>query len=224
MNWHLVEKTAWWAVALVALTAGQPAWGQVNLVPNADFEVDADASGSPDQWFSGGTVGFNTADDSDGVGTSSVSAQNGGDWRSQAFPVAPLQKLTFSVDYKVSQGATGTARADLRFFTALAGDGGTTGNFVGEYAPTIDVATVTQGVWNTLGPFTVEVPAGNPPPLVIPAYGDVRFSAGLFGPALNGTIHVDIPNGFPSKERFDRGAVGLERPPAEASVHEMPPA
>lgn len=178
-------------LAAMALGAAAPCWAQASLVPNPDFEIDGDANVEPDLWFHGGATGYLTSDDSDGSGVSSVSADNGGDWRSQAFPVAPLQELIFSVDYKVSTGATGTARADLRFFTGLSGDGGTTGNFVGEFAPTIDVTAVPQGVWNTLGPFVVQVPAGNPPPLVVPAYGDVRLSAGIFGPALNGTIQWD---------------------------------
>ncbi|MBA3481820.1 MAG: PEP-CTERM sorting domain-containing protein [Pirellulales bacterium] len=190
MNWQLLTRAAACGSLAIALFAPVPAQAQ-SLVNNFDFEVDADTSGNPDQWFHGGSTAYVTNDDSDGVGTHSVSAQDGGDWRSQAFPILPLQTLQFSVDYKVSQGATGTARTDVRFFTGLAGDGGTSGNFVGEFAPTIDVASVPQGVWNTWGPFTVNVPAGNPPPLVIPAFGDVRLSAGIFGPDLVGTIQWD---------------------------------
>ena len=102
------------------------------LVPNGDFEVDADANSAPDDWFSGGTVGYVTNDDSDGVGTSSVSSGNGGDWRSTAFAVTASEQLTWSIDYKVAQGATGTFPADLRFFTGQGGDGGTAGSFQGE--------------------------------------------------------------------------------------------
>jgi hypothetical protein len=190
MSWHLFGKPLLYGAIASTLIVALPLQAQ-SLVPNYDFEIDADSSGNPDLWFSGGTVGYVTSDDSDGVGTSSVSSQNGGDWRSQAFPALPLQTFEFSFDYKVSQGATGSARADLRFFTTLAGDGGTTGNFVGEFVHNIDAAAVPQGVWNSVGPFTVTVPAGNPPPLVIPTVGDVRLSAGLFGPALNGTIQWD---------------------------------
>lgn len=180
--------TAWLAAGCCLLPAA--AFAQINGVPNGDFELDADADGSPDQWFSGGAVAVVLGDDSAG-GNVSVSSTNGGDWRSQAFPVSPGQTVTFALNYKVSQGATGTARTDLRFFTGQASDGGTSGNFAGEFAPTIDVAQVPQGVWNTWGPFTVTVPLGNPAPLVVPAFGDVRLSAGIFGPALTGTIQWD---------------------------------
>jgi hypothetical protein len=189
MNWQLTRgMPSLWALAVVLVAAGVSR-AQVNLVPNPDFEVDADASGNPDQWFRGGTTGYPT-DDSGGGGTKSVSSQNGADWRSQAFPVAPGQVLRYVLDYKVSQGATGTIRTDLRFFTGMSG-GGTSGAFQGEFAPTTDVATVPQGVWNTLGPFNVTVPPGVSPPLVVPAFGDVRLSAGLFGAALVGTVQFD---------------------------------
>jgi hypothetical protein len=174
----------------ITLVNGGSAYAQANVVPNADFEVDADSSGNPDLWFRGGTIAYVDNDDSDGVGTHSVSSQNGGDWRSQAFPVVPGTTLTYALDYKVSPGATGTIRTDLRFFTSSMG-GGTSGMFQGEFAPTTDVATVPQGVWNTLGPFMVTVPAGSAPPLVVPAFGDVRLSAGIFGPALSGTVQFD---------------------------------
>lgn len=35
------------------------------LVPNDDFEIDADANSAPDDWFSGGVIGYVTGDDSD---------------------------------------------------------------------------------------------------------------------------------------------------------------
>jgi hypothetical protein len=190
MNWQLVRKAAGGAPLIIALAVGSFSFGQANLVENPDFEIDADMSGNPDLWFRGGTVGYVTNDDSDGVGASSVSSMQGGDWRSRAFPVHPGQMLSFAVDYKVSQGATGTIRTDLRFFTSMTG-GGTSGQFQGEFAPTTDVATVPQGVWNTLGPFAVTVPAGSAPPLVVPAFGDVRLSAGIFGPSLVGTVQFD---------------------------------
>jgi hypothetical protein len=190
MNWQLARKVPSFGALAIALVAVSVSQAQVNLVPNGDFEVDADMSGNPDLWFRGGTTAYVTNDDSDGVGTDSVSSQNGADWRSQAFAVAPGQVLRYALDYKVSQGATGTIRTDLRFFTGMSG-GGTSGAFQGEFAPTTDVATVPQGVWNTLGPFSVTVPAGSAPPLVVPAFGDVRLSAGVFGPALVGTVQFD---------------------------------
>jgi hypothetical protein len=190
MNWHRVKTIGrWGALAIAALTCG-PSQAQVNGIINPDFEIDADNSGNPDLWFRGGAIGYVLTDDSDGVGTRSVSSQQGGDWRSRAFPVVPGQKLQYSLDYKVSQGATGTIRTDLRFFTGMSG-GGTSGAFQGEFAPTTDVATVPQGVWNTLGPFTVTVPPGQLPPAIVPAWGDVRLSAGIFGPALTGTVQFD---------------------------------
>jgi hypothetical protein len=178
------------ALLAVGLMATQSSFGQVNGVSDPDFEIDADSNGFPDLWFRGGTVGY-PLDDSDGIGTHSVSSQNGGDWRSRAIPVFPGEVLTFALDYKVSQGATGTFRTDLRFFTGGSATGGTSGAFQGEFAPTTDVATVPQGVWNTLGPFSVTVPAGSSPPLVIPNWADVRLSAGVFGPALVGTVQFD---------------------------------
>jgi hypothetical protein len=190
MNWHRVKTIGRWGALAIAVLVCGPAQAQVNGIINPDFEIDADNSGNPDLWFRGGAIGYVLTDDSDGVGTRSVSAQQGGDWRSRAFPVVPGQKLQYSLDYKVSQGATGTIRTDLRFFTGMSG-GGTSGAFQGEFAPTTDVATVPQGVWNTLGPFTVTVPAGQLPPAIVPAWGDVRLSAGVFGPALNGTVQFD---------------------------------
>jgi hypothetical protein len=189
MNRQLVNlcRLAALAVAMLATNRGL---AQPNGIINPDFEIDADNSGNPDLWFRGGTTGYVTNDDSDGVGTRSVSAQQGADWRSRAFPVSPGQRVTYALDYKVSPGATGTIRTDLRFFTGMSG-GGTSGAFQGEFAPTTDVATVPQGVWRTLGPFTVTVPAGMSPPLVVPAWGDVRLSAGIFGPALVGTVQFD---------------------------------
>lgn len=164
---------------------------QATLVPNGDFEVDADANSSPDDWFRGGTTGYVINDDSNGVGTSSVMSGNGGDWRSTAFAVTASEQLTWSIDYKVSQGATGTFRADLRFFTGQGGDGGTAGNFQGEEVHQVDVSSVTPDVWQTLGPFTINVPAGSLPPLLVPNFADVRVSAGLFGAPLAGELRFD---------------------------------
>ncbi len=122
MNWQLARgMPALWALA-AAMVAADVGRAEVNLVPNPDFEIDADASGNPDLWFRGGTTGYPN-DDSGGGGTKSVSSQNGADWRSQAFPVSPGQVLRYLLDYKVSQGATGTIRTDLRFFTGMSGGG-----------------------------------------------------------------------------------------------------
>ncbi|QDT73399.1 hypothetical protein [Lacipirellula limnantheis] len=178
-----------WAMSLLFFGAANVA--QATLVPNGDFEVDAEANSAPDDWFSGGTIGYVTNDDSDGVGTSSVSAGNGGDWRSTAFAVAANEQLTWSVDYKVAQGSTGTFRADLRFFTGQGGDGGTAGSFQGEDVHQVDVSGVTPGVWQTLGPFTINVPAGSLPPLLVPNFADIRISAGLFGDPLVGELRFD---------------------------------
>jgi hypothetical protein len=191
MIWQHAKIAGCLIGALAALVlADRTSLAQQNGVTDPDFEIDADSNGFPDLWFRGGSVGY-VLDDSDGIGTHSVSSQNGGDWRSRAIPVFPGQMVTFALDYKVSQGATGTIRTDLRFFTGGSATGGTSGTFQGEFAPTTDVATVPQGVWNTLGPFSVTVPAGSSPPLVVPAWGDVRLSAGLFGPALVGTVQFD---------------------------------
>lgn len=190
MNWQHVRTMGRLGAVAFALLLSRPSLGQVNGVINPDFEIDADNSGNPDLWFRGGAVGYVLNDDSDGIGTRSVSSQQGGDWRSRAIPVVPGMVLTYSLDYKVSPGATGTIRTDLRFFTGMSG-GGTSGAFQGEFAPTTDVATVPQGVWNKLGPFSITVPAGTSPPLVIPAFADVRLSAGVFGPALVGTVQFD---------------------------------
>lgn len=191
MNWQPAKvMSCWIAFVAVGLMVSESSHAQINGVTDPDFEIDADSSGFPDLWFRGGTVGY-PDDDSDGIGTKSVSSQSGGDWRSRAIPVFPGQVLSYALDYKVSQGATGTIRTDLRFFTGGSATGGTTGTFQGEFAPTTDVATVPQGVWNTLGPFSVTVPAGSSPPLVVPAWADVRLSAGIFGPALVGTVQFD---------------------------------
>src|SRR5688572_22871677 len=104
MNWHLGKKVGCCAALAAALCVGGISHAQVNGIINPDFEVDADSSGNPDLWFRGGAVAYVMNDDSDGIGTHSVSAQNGGDWRSRAFPVTPGQKVTFSLDYKVSPG------------------------------------------------------------------------------------------------------------------------
>ena len=173
------------------LLSGAVNVAQATLVPNGDFEVDADANSAPDDWFSGGTTGYVTNDDSNGVGTSSVTSGNGGDWRSTAFAVTASEQLTWSIDYKVAQGATGTFRADLRFFTGQAGDGGTAGSFQGEDVHQVDVSGVTPDVWQTLGPFTINVPAGSFPPLLVPNFADVRVSAGLFGDPLVGELRFD---------------------------------
>jgi hypothetical protein len=178
-------------VALLLMGAGS---ASASLVPNGDFEVDADANSAPDDWFRGGTTGYVTTDDSNGSGVASVTSGNGGDWRSTAFAVAANEQLTWSVDYKVSAGATGTFRADLRFFTGQAGDGGTAGSFQGEDVHLVDVSTVTPDVWQTLGPFTLNVPAGSFPPVLVPHFADVRISAGLFGPALTGELRLDNIN------------------------------
>jgi hypothetical protein len=191
MKLQLVRKFGRWGALAVLLLAGGVANAQVNGVINPDFEIDADMSGNPDLWFRGGAIGYVLTDDSDGVGTRSVSAQDGGDWRSRALPVSPGQVVQFALDYKVSQGAMGTFRTDLRFFPARDAGGGTSGLFQGEFAPTTDAATVPQGVWNTLGPFSVTVPPGLSPPTVVPRWADVRLSAGIFGPDLVGTVQFD---------------------------------
>lgn len=192
MNWQLSTKLAslrWVVAAWLAVVASNVQ--AQSLVSNYDFETDADANSAPDDWFSGGTVGYVTNDDSDGIGTASVSAQQGGDWRSVGFAVTAGEPLTWSVDYKVAAGATGTFRADLRFFTSQDGAGGTAGSFQGEDVHTVDVATAPAGVWQTLGPFSVNVPAGSAPPLLVPHFADVRLSAGIFGPALSGSVQFD---------------------------------
>jgi hypothetical protein len=191
MNWQLVMTLGRCGALAIVLLASETIKAQVNGVINPDFEIDADNSGNPDLWFRGGAISYVQNDDSDGVGTRSVAAQDGGDWRSRAIPVSPGQVVQFALDYKVSQGATGTFRTDLRFFTAMDTGGGTSGVFQGEFAPTTDVATVPQGVWNTLGPFTVTVPPGQAPPNVVPRWADVRLSAGIFGADLAGTVQFD---------------------------------
>jgi hypothetical protein len=156
-----------------------------------------------------------TNDDSNGVGISSVTSGNGGDWRSTAFAVTANEQLTWSIDYKVAQGATGTFRADLRFFTGQGGDGGTAGSFQGEDVHQVDVSTVTPGVWQTLGPFTINVPAGSVPPLLVPHFADVRVSAGLFGAPLAGELRFDnitvtrIPEPVTASLLAAGGAIGV---------------
>jgi hypothetical protein len=205
MNWQLskVRAVSWWlAVALV--TCVHSAVQAQSIVPNDDFEIDGDANSAPDSWFSGGATSYLTNDDSDGSGTASVAENNGGDWRSSAFAVTAGEPLTWSFDYKVSQGATGSFRADLRFFTGVDAGGGTSGSFQGEQNQPVDVATIVPGVWHTAGPFALNVPAGSAPPLLVPNFADVRVSSGLFGPALVGEV------------RFDR--ISVTRIPEPASI------
>jgi hypothetical protein len=192
MNWQLVKVQlgSWWLAAALAACLASAAQAQ-SIVPNYDFEIDADANSAPDTWFSGGAATYLTNDDSDGVGTASVAEGNGGDWRSSAFAVTPGEQLTWSFDYKVGQGATGSFRADLRFFTGMDAGGGTSGNFQGEQNQSVDVASVPQGVWQTAGPFVLNVPLGTFPPALVPNFADVRISSGLFGTALTGEVRFD---------------------------------
>jgi len=205
-------QLAIWTMSLLLSAAGI---AEASLVPNGDFEVDSDANSAPDDWFRGGTTGYVTNDDSNGVGISSVTSGNGGDWRSTAFAVTANEQLTWSIDYKVAQGATGTFRADLRFFTGQGGDGGTAGSFQGEDVHQVDVSTVTPGVWQTLGPFTINVPAGSVPPLLVPHFADVRVSAGLFGAPLAGELRFDnitvtrIPEPVTASLLAAGGAIGV---------------
>src|SRR5687768_16088560 len=87
------------ALAVSVLAAAWSSLLAANEVINPDFEIDADNSGNPDLWFRGGAIGYVLNDDSDGVGTRSVSSQDGGDWRSRAFAVTPGEKLIYSLDY-----------------------------------------------------------------------------------------------------------------------------
>jgi len=163
-----------------------------SLVANHDFEVDSEPNGEPDDWFKGGSTGYVSGDDSDGNGTQSVEITGNSDWRSSAFAVTPGEELTWSVDYKVASGTTGSIRADLRFFTGIDGGGGTAGSFQGEDVhPISDLSLETPDVWQTLGPFVINVPAGDLPPTIQPNYADVRLSAGLFEAGLSGTIQFD---------------------------------
>lgn len=192
MNWQLVKvRTGSWRLAAALLACLASAAQAQSIVPNHDFETDADANSAPDTWFRGGAATYLTNDDSDGVGMASVAEGNGGDWRSSAFAVTPGEQLTWSFDYKVGQGATGSFRADLRFFTGQDVGGGTSGNFQGEVNQSVDVSAVTQGSWQTAGPFVVNVPLGSLPPLLVPNFADVRISSGLFGPALAGEVRFD---------------------------------
>lgn len=179
------------AIGVAMTMTGASQHACATLVPNGDFEVDADANSSPDNWFRGDATNYVTNDDSNGVGTSSATLENGGDWRSSAFGVTASEQLTWSIDYKVAQGATGTFRADLRFFTGQGSDGGASGNFQGEDAQMVDVANVVPDVWHTLGPFTFNVPTGSFPPLLVPNFADVRVTAGHFGPPLAGQMWLD---------------------------------
>jgi hypothetical protein len=179
------------AAAALALLAVGTAPAQ-SLIPNYDFEVDADANSEPDDWFHGGPTSYITTDDSDGVGSSSVGLTGRADWRSKVAAVAPLEQLTWSIDYKVAPGTTGGFRADLRYFRFIAANGGEGGGFQGEDVHPVTVDNVVPNVWHTLGPFTVNVVAGSLPPIQVPAYADVRVSTGDFGLGqIAGLLQID---------------------------------
>jgi hypothetical protein len=150
------------------------------MIPNHDFEVDnGEPSPSPTDWFSGGNVSYELADDSDGVGERSAQINaNSADWRSSAVFVTPGDTMLWKLDYKWLDGATGQFSADLRFFSGFDPiGGGTAGAFRGEQR--IVVSSSGNGQWQTLGVNSIDVPAGA-------LTADVRISTGFFDGGLSG--------------------------------------
>ncbi len=151
-----------------------------SLIPNYDFEVDnGETSPSPTQWFAGGNVAYELADDSDGVGERSAQINaNASDWRSSAVFVTPGETMEWKLDYKWLDGASGEFSADLRFFSGFDPiGGGTSGAFRGEQR--IVVASSSNGQWQTLNVNSIEVPAGA-------LTADIRISSGFFDAGLSG--------------------------------------
>ncbi|MEQ8848270.1 PEP-CTERM sorting domain-containing protein [Botrimarina sp.] len=180
------------AVALAAAVS-LPLGASASLVQNPDFELDNGGDPLfPDSWFRGGSIGYELADDSDGVGSRSAEITGtGSDYRSSAFFVTPGEPLVWSLDYKFLDGSSGQFSADLRFFAGFDPvGGGTAGAFRGEQR--IVVTADATGVWQTLGPNSLEVPAGA-------LTADVRISNGFFDDGLVGqgfridNVDVRIP-------------------------------
>lgn len=176
MKWTGWNTFAWTVLLVMASVGARPA-AAASLVPNDDVELDADLDGTPDDWFRGSNTAYIDNDDSDGVGTHSVEFRGPNtDWRSSEFSVQPGQLLTWSVDYKFLEGATGQIRADLRFF-----EGPGNFNFQGEDAVFIDASNLDQ--WQTLGSREILVPG-------VATVADVRVSS-FFGSGLSGPVRLD---------------------------------
>ncbi len=174
------------AVALVLSCPGLVK--AASLVPNYDFETNAVDPAWPDFWFHGSPTAYVLDDDSDGTGTRSAAVLGSTDWRSQGFAVTQGEELTWSVDYKVLSGTTGSVRADLRFFDFADAVGSTFGQFRGEDVhPIDDLSLVADDTWRTLGPYVFNAPVSGQ----VTMFGDIRLSAGLFGEAMTGTVQFD---------------------------------
>lgn len=188
-------RRPYWTSGLTALAAATVmvmSWsGSVkaaSLVPNYDFETNVVDSALPDFWFHGSPTAYVLDDDSDGNGTRSIALLGSTDWRSQGFAVNQGEELTWSVDYKVLTGTTGSVRADLRFFDFADAVGSTFGSFQGENVhPIDDLSLVADDAWHTLGPFVFNSPVSGQATM----FGDIRLSAGLFGAAMTGTVRFD---------------------------------
>jgi hypothetical protein len=168
------------AAFLVVAGLSFPSHSAASLIPNHDFEVDnGEPSPSPTEWFSGGNVAYEIADDSDGVGDRSAQINaNASDWRSAAVFVTPGETMKWKLDYKWLDGVSGEFSADLRFFSGFDPiGGGTAGAFRGEQR--IVVASSNNGLWQTLDVNSIDVPAGA-------LTADIRISSGFFDGGISG--------------------------------------
>jgi hypothetical protein len=204
-----------------------------NRVQNGDFEIgNGQAMLFPSAWYRSGLgVGYVLDDDSDGLGTRSVSMLSDGvvkpDWRHPVITVDPGEEYDFSFDYKFESGTTGQVQAMMRYFsdengflfvgqevvTLNAGDHGQWQNHASTYTIPNGVESVDLWFPTAYGPFSGEFRLDNVALRITPLEGDLDGDGFVGITDLNivlGNWNQSVPPGDAAADPSGDGFVGIE--------------